>query len=138
MSTAALFFPLLASGFTPAPRLSLTLSQPTQAENEANGVRDWPSTVISVRLEDECQAGAQRYVLEGCGTCDCDGSRFDVAPNTLVRVDADATLKWERSGDEELVLLTPEYQGPPLLPIAGGFLAVCVALIVAVSSGGGT
>ena len=54
--------------------------------------------------------------------------------NTLVRVDSATTLRWVPDGDE-LVLLTPEYKGPNLLPFAAGFVVLMVAL-VAVAGGG--
>ena len=53
--------------------------------------------------------------------------------NTLVRVDGATTLRWVP--DDELVLLTPEYKGPNLLPFAAGFVVLMVAL-VAVTGGG--
>ena len=67
---------------------------------------------------------------------------FKQAPNTLVRVDGDAdsaddvVLEWGLGeGCAELVLLTPEYKGPPLLPVAGAFFVLCAALIGASTTG---
>ena len=57
-----------------------------------------------------------------------------VQPNTLVRVSKPATLQW-LADEGELVILTPEYKGPPLLPIAGA-LFLTFGLLIAVSSGG--
>ena len=117
-----------------AVSLSLTLSQPSQSEAESLGIRDWPQTATSSELVDECADGALRYVLEGTGSVCADGDEpVAVAVNTLVRVDGGGTLRWVP--DDELVLLTPEYKGPNLLPFAAGFVVLMVAL-VAVAGGG--
>ena len=82
----------------------------------------------------ECADGALRYVLEGTGSVCADGDEpVAVAVNTLVRVDGATTLRWVP--DDELVLLTPEYKGPNLLPFAAGFLVLMIGLI-AVAGGG--
>ena len=118
-----------------AVSLSLTLSQPSQSEAESLGIRDWPQTATSTELVDECADGALRYVLEGTGSVCADGDEpVAVAVNTLVRVDSATTLRWVPD-DDELVLLTPEYKGPNLLPFAAGFVVLMVAL-VAVAGGG--
>ena len=118
-----------------AVSLSLTFSQPSQSEAESLGIRDWPQTATSTELVDECADGALRYVLEGTGSVCADGNEpVAVAVNTLVRVDSATTLRWVPDGDE-LVLLTPEYKGPNLLPFAAGFVVLMVAL-VAVAGGG--
>ena len=118
-----------------AVSLSLTLSQPSQSEAESLGIRDWPQTATSTELVDECADGALRYVLEGTGSVRADGDEpVAVAVNTLVRVDGGGTLRWVPDGDE-LVLLTPEYKGPNLLPFAAGFVVLMVGL-VAVAGGG--
>ena len=118
-----------------AVSLSLTLSQPSQSEAESLGVRDWPQTATSSELVDECADGALRYVLEGTGSVCADGDEpVAVAVNTLVRVDSATTLRWVPDGDE-LVLLTPEYKGPNLVPFAAGFVVLMVGL-VAVAGGG--
>ena len=117
---------------------ALELTQPTQAESEEMGLRDWPSTVLRNELSDPCDEGAMRYVLEGSGFVSCGGDRFAVTPNTLVRLrGSGATLLWSAESSEEMVLLTPEYKGPPLLPVVAAFLLASVGLI-AVSSGGGS
>ena len=118
---------------------SLELTQPSQAESEAMGLRDWPSTVVTGGgLNDKCDGGARRYVLEGSGTVAVapGGEPIDVVPNTLISVPGEAELRWELAdGVDEMVLLTPEYKGPPLVPIAAAFFLTFAALI-AVSSGG--
>ena len=109
-------------------------STPSQGELEQLGVRDWPQTAKQGPFDDECDAGALRYVLEGTGSVCADGDQpVAVAVNTLVRVDSPTTLRWVP--DDELVLLTPEYKGPNLLPFAAGFVVLMVALI-AVAGGG--
>ena len=141
-STSAL---QLARGFRgAAPRMAangasrIELTQPKQAESEEMGIRDWPSSSVCEPLEEMCNDGALRYVLEGTGTVDCAGESFTVTPNTLIRVRSGegATLRWTLDdGCAELVILTPEYQGPPLLPIIGAFLAVCAVLVVSTAGG---
>ena len=115
--------------------LSLSFSSPSQAEAEAMGIRDWPQTFTSDVYIDECDAGARRYVLEGTGSvCIVDGGEpVPIAPNSLVTVDSAATLRW--SPDGELILLTPEYKGPNLLPIAAGLVVLTAGLFAIAGSG---
>ena len=104
----------------------LELTTPSQAESEAMGLRDWPSTVVTqggrAAYDSAIEDGALRYVLEGTGTvCRDDGEARKIGPNTLVRVlgTEGGALRWALDeGVDELVLLTPEYKGPPLLPVA--------------------
>jgi len=128
----------------PTARLSgpeaaaLSLTQPSQAEAETMGLRDWPQTAQSERsAEDRCADGALRYVLEGSGTVQAlPGETLPVSPNTLVRVSGDVTLRWTvDEGVDELVLLSPEYRGPPLAPIAAAVLFLFVALIASTTGG---
>jgi len=118
----------------------MTLSEPTQQESESMGIRDWPASARKLPFEDECAGGALRYVLEGRGSVACGSERYSVGPNSLVSVspsEQSVTLEWtseDGGADGELVLLTPEYKGPPLLPFAAAFFACCAGL-VAVSSG---
>ena len=120
-----------------AVSLSFTLSQPSQAEAEEMGIREWPQSSATSELIDECADGALRYVLEGTGTVCVENGGGDpvaVAPNSLVRVgDGGATLRWVP--DDELLLLTPEYKGPNLLPVAAGIFVLFAALL-AVAGGG--
>ena len=106
------------------------------------GIRDWPSVVLTGPYTDACEGGALRYVLEGSGRVSCGGVTLDVQPNSLVSVntsdEAKVTLVWtpvlEGSGGErssEMVLLTPEYKGVPLLPVAAAFFVSCAGLIAA-------
>ena len=134
--------------FMPGIRMSaadsrLQTSSPSQAESEEMGLRDWPSTVVDAGgLDERCDVGAMRYVLEGEGTVtdSATGTTVKVKPNSLVRVLAEdgAELQWVPAPPcQELVLLTPEYRGPSLLPVVGGFAVACVALIAATANGGG-
>ena len=141
-STSALQLARGLRGATPrmaangAPRIELT--QPKQAESEEMGIRDWPSLSVCEPLEQQCNDGALRYVLEGSGTVNCAGESFAVTPNTLITVRSEegATLRWTLDdGCAELIILTPEYQGPPLLPIIGAFLAACVVLVASTAGG---
>ena len=113
--------------------LGFTLSSPSQAECEVLGIRDWPSQARSTAYEESCAEGAMRYVLEGSGAVTCGEdvmTRTPVGPNSLVRVTSDDTLQWSLDdGTDKLVVLTPEYQGPPLAIVAGIFAVLCVGLI---------
>ena len=80
--------------------------------------------------------GNREYVRYGSLTFNPNTKSFAVAPNSLVKVlDEDgAELRW-LPDEGEMVLLTPEYQGPPLLATAGGFLVLCATLIAATAVG---
>ncbi|EOD08576.1 putative endonuclease III [Emiliania huxleyi CCMP1516] len=80
----------------------LALTQPTQAEAEAMGVRDWPPTIITQggrgAFDADVEDGSLRYVLEGSGTVqrDTTGEPLAVSPNTLVRVVGEGgALRWQ-------------------------------------------
>ena len=117
-----------------ASSAGLELSQPSQAESEAMGLRDWPSTVVQGSLTDPCKDGGMRYVLEGSGTASRGDESLAVSVGSLVTVRGGGDVIWEADGSE-MVLLTPEYNGPPLLPIAGGLFLAFAALIATTFSG---
>ena len=113
----------------------ITLTQPTQAECEQMGVRDWPDTVVKVYKEEEVAKGAIRYVLEGTGTVNLpDGESVPVGVGSLVKVTAEdgVALRWVPD-DGEMLLLTPEYRDR-LLVTAGGHISLR-ALIAATATG---
>ena len=95
------------------------------------GLREWPVSAANKAFDDKCTDGGKRYVLEGSGVVICAGEKYPVVPNTLVCVRGDGTLRWEPNDATELVLLSPEYRGPPVLPIAGGLLALFTLLTAA-------
>ena len=104
---------------TVAIGISWPVSACFRAEPSHTATRPSTSPATSTELVDECADGALRYVLEGTGSVCADGDEpVAVAVNTLVRVDGATTLRWVP--DDELVLLTPEYKGPNLLPFAAG------------------
>ena len=109
----------------------IQLTEPTQRDAEDMGIRDWPPTTVRVSFDEQCAEGALRYVLEGSGMVTCAGESFSVSLNSLVRVQADDTSLFWSVDDEcqEMVLLTPEYRGPPLLPVVGAFVLLCAALV---------
>ena len=52
-----------------------------------------------------------------------------VAVGTMISVTDGCTLSWlPADGCKEIVILTPEYKGPPLALVAAGFAALCVLL----------
>ena len=123
---------------------NLELSTPTQAKLEEMDCRDWPQTSKRGPFEDECAAGALRYVLEGRGRVrartgsepTATDEEQEVEVGSLLEVSEACTLTWlPEAGCEEIVILTPEYKGPNLLPFAAGFLVLMVGLI-AVAGGG--
>ena len=125
------------------PVCELELSLPSQLEAEKMGIRDWPETVVSKNtaqqgvLDDECDAGAMRYVLEGTGTVETEaGDRIEVAPNSLIEVKDAGSLVWSVGDDcNEMILLTPEYRGPPIALVAAVFVAMCAALVATAGLG---
>ena len=95
------------------------------------------AAVLGEILREEVAKGAIRYVLEGTGTVNLpDGESVPVGVGSLVKVTAEdgVALRWVPD-DGEMLLLTPEYQGPPLLVTAGGFILACAALIAATATG---
>ena len=118
-------------------RLEFTKTSPTQIEAEDLGIRDWPSIARTAAFEEACTEGSLRYVLEGRGfvTSGVNNS-VPVTPNSLLRVTTDSsTLSWTLDeGCDELVVLTPEYQGPPIALVAGVFAVLCIGLILASSA----
>ena len=125
------------------PVCELVLTSPSQREAEKMGIRDWPETVVSKGtaqqgvFDDDAAAGAKRYVLEGTGTVETEsGESFDVAPNSLIEVMEAGSLLWSVGEDcNEMILLTPEYRGPPIALVAGGFAIALVALVLAAGLG---
>ena len=128
-----------------AARAALLMpSTPVQAELEAMGVRDWPQTSSRGAFEDECQAGARRYVLEGAGTVrarvggepSAADEQVPVAVGTMLEVTEECTLAWlPEPGCKELVILTPEYKGPPLAAVGAAFALLLAVLVVAGTGG---
>jgi hypothetical protein len=123
---------------------ALSSSMPTQAQLEEMGVRDWPQTSQQGPFEDECAAGARRYVLEGSGSVRArtglepaaDDEVLPISVGAMLEVSDACTLSWlPDEGCKEIVILTPEYKGPPLALVAGGFAAFCVLLVVVAGGG---
>ena len=123
-------------------RAGLELSTPTQAKLEEMGCRDWPQTSKRGPFEDECAAGALRYVLEGRGRVRArTGSEpattdeeQEVVVGSLLEVSEACTLSWlPEAGCEEMVILTPEYKGPPIAFVAAAFVGLCAISLLAVA-----
>lgn len=136
--------PPLGHGAAPRAvlRLDLLTSSPSQTDSEALGIRDWPSQAHDVPWTDECDDGALRYVLEGVGTVTTGGGTtaesIAVAPGMLLTSTFACTLSWVPGGEGEMVILTPEYRGPPLALVAGGLFGAFALLIAATVAGGGS
>ena len=137
----------LYEAFAPArvharPRLCLAAatvssSTPSQAECEAMGIREWPQQVKSKSWTEQAQEGTEltRYILEGQGTLVVDRSTKEtLAPGKLITVSGPATLEWQATS-ADMIVLTPGYeQGGLLLAVGGGLVILVIALIVATSS----
>ena len=135
----------VASGRGSGIRMAnLELSTPTQAKLEEMGCRDWPQTSKRGPFEDECAAGALRYVLEGRGRVrartgsepTATDEEQEVEVGSLLEVSEACTLTWlPEAGCEEIVILTPEYKGPPIAGVAAAFVGLCAVSLLAVSTG---
>jgi len=112
--------------------VALYVAKASMEDKEELGIREWMSNTFKPGKEDKCKTDSYRYVLQGTGRAICPetNENFGVSPNTLVRTKMDCTLKWQPD-DEEIVVLTPEYIGFPLLIVFPTLLALVVALIAA-------
>ena len=106
------------------------------------GVREWPQQVKKGSWTETAAPDAElvRYVLEGKGSLaivDENGgppTKKSVQPGTLISVTGPATLEWEASS-VDMILLTPGYeQGGLLVAVGGGLIILMAALIFATSS----
>ena len=60
----------------------------------------------------------------------------EVEVGSLLEVSEACTLTWlPEAGCEEIVILTPEYKGPPIAGVAAAFVGLCAVLLLAVSTG---
>ena len=124
---------------------TVTTSTPSQAECEALGVREWPQQIKKGAWTEEVAPDAElvRYVLEGQGTLvvtDDDTTdpkqqqQQSLQPGTMVTVTGPATLEWQAS-TKDMILLTPSYeQGGLLVAVGAGLVVLMAALIAATSS----
>eukprot|EP00977_Amphora_coffeiformis_P028128 scaffold34700_cov256-Amphora_coffeaeformis.AAC.4 len=111
-------------------RSVISRSTPSQAECESLGIREWPQQVKKRGPWTETAAvdtELVRYILQGEGSLvivDDDGKPTRVQPGTLLRITGPATLQWDVSS-VDMILLTPGYeQGGLLLGVAGVSLLV--------------
>ena len=110
-------------GVSAIPKPSaVKVSFPSPGEGAEMGIREWPGFLKKDRdFDEEAEAGALRYVLEGNGTCTPQGeSSIDMEPGTLLECIDPVKLSWQVS--EPMVILTPKFEQPGIL--AAGFLAV--------------
>ena len=60
----------------------------------------------------------------------------EVEVGSLLEVSEACTLTWlPEAGCEEIVILTPEYKGPPIAFVAAAFVGLCAISLLAVSTG---
>lgn len=124
------------------------------------GVREWPQQVKKGTWTETLSSNDSllvRYVLEGQGSVDIvvasssgddtddDGSATTtttttttttraVQPGTLLQVTGPATLQWQAT-TADMIVLTPGYeQGGLLLAVGGGLVALLAGVIFATSS----
>ena len=121
--------------------VTVTTSTPSQEECEALGVREWPQQIKKGGWTEEAAPDVElvRYILEGKGTLvvtDDDTTnqkQQSLQPGTMVTVTGPATLKWQAS-TKDMILLTPSYEQGGLLVVVGGGLVVLMAALIAATS----
>lgn len=108
----------------------IRVSQPTPQTAAEAGIREWPQQTKSGQWQEFCEEGEMisRYVLEGFGHLDIreeDGNTkpFSIRPGTLIEVSGQASLTWETS-TKEMIILTPSFEEGCL------FAAVAFAALV--------
>lgn len=109
--------------------VDVSVRTPSQEEAEKLGIREWPQQAKSGSFQESCQEGEKlvRYVLDGQGKVEVldseESKQISVAPGLLLEVSGEATLNWEVTSDE-MIVLTPGFEQ------LGLFAGVAVALVV--------
>jgi hypothetical protein len=128
---------------TTALTASVDISTPSPEEAANLGVRDWPQQLKKGAWTEQVGGGQTvvRYVLDGTGivettTSDETGTdkkqRTSVGPGSLMEVAGEASLSWEASSGE-MIILTPGYEeGGKLLGVAVAMVVLCGALVAGV------
>lgn len=110
---------------------NVEVKTPSQEEAENLGIREWPQQAKSKgSFVESCQEGKTlvRYVLEGQGNVEIieggeDPSQsISMKPGSLLEVAGEATLSWEVTSSE-MILLTPGFEQ------FGIFAGVALALV---------
>jgi quercetin dioxygenase-like cupin family protein len=103
------------------------ITLPTQDEAEQMGIREWPQQAKAKGTFTESSKADKtltRYILDGKGKVQVDNeSPFTVKAGDLVEVTGQATLTWEVTSDE-MILLTPGFEQ------LGLFAGVVLGLVV--------
>ena len=125
------------------PSGPLAVSTPSQDEAVARGIREWPGILKKGAAFDEPRApfGTTRYVYGGRGTLVAtpadggDAQTVALAPNVLVEVQDECSLSW--TVDEELTLLTPDFEQKGLFVGVAASLIAVFGFLLANAGGGG-
>jgi len=112
----------------------VSLSTPSQSDAETMGIREWPQQAKSQgNFVESCKNGQTlvRYVLEGQGnvqvTSTQSSDKYAVKPGSLLQVEGEATLSWDITS-KEMIILTPGFEQ------VGLFAGVAVGLVVLVGA----
>ena len=110
----------------------IEVKTPSQEEAESMGIREWPQQAKSKgSFVESCEEGKTlvRYVLDGQSTVEITQSEeepsqtISMRPGSLLEVTGEATLSWEVTSNE-MILLTPSFEQ------VGIFSGVALALVV--------
>ena len=110
---------------------TVEVKTPSQEEAETMGIREWPQQAKSKGSFVESSKEGQtlvRYVLDGQGSVEIQDSddqsqTIPVKPGSLLEVTGEATLSWDVT-TKEMILLTPGFEQ------MGIFAGVALALVV--------
>ena len=135
------------------PRLStVKVSSPSAEEGVQLGIREWPGFLKKTAdFEEEVEAGATRYIMDGLGTCTPEGEApITLEPGTLLECTSSTTLSYaiyDSAGqypikgnpqNYPLIIVTPDVQGAPWLLASGLAFLGGLALLVANASDTGS
>ena len=108
----------------------ITVRTPSQEEAEGLGIREWPQQAKPRgSFQESCQEGQSlvRYVLDGQAkvqVSDAEESKeVSMPPGSLLEVTGEATLSWDVTSPE-VIILTPGFEQ------VGLFAGVAVTMVV--------
>ena len=116
----------------------VSVTKPSQEEAETMGIREWTQQAKSKgSFVEACQEGQTlvRYVLDGQGSVQISSSQQDqtisMTPGSLLEVTGEATLSWDVTS-KEMIILTPNFEQVGIFAgVALGLVVLLGALIAA-------
>ena len=131
---------------------TVKVSSPSAEEGVQLGIREWPGFLRKTAdFEEEVEAGATRYIMDGLGTCTPEGEApITLEPGTLLECTTSTTLSYaiyDSAGqypikgnpqNYPLIIVTPDVQGAPWLLASGLAFLGGLALLVANASDTGS